>query len=79
MVFRNASISFNNVGKIAGFEVLIEMVIDVAIFRNIMPCNLYVIRCFGGTNPLHLQGRKLAEEETSVYQVARHKKVYHYF
>jgi hypothetical protein len=38
----------------------------VAIFWDIPPCNLYKNRCLRVTYRLHLQGRKLAEQETSV-------------
>jgi hypothetical protein len=40
-----------------GFEVLTEVVINVAIFWDIAPCGPYMNR-FGGTYHLHLQGRK---------------------
>jgi hypothetical protein len=41
---------------------------EFAIFRDIAPCSPYVDRCFGGTYHLHLQGRKSAEQETSLKQ-----------
>jgi hypothetical protein len=41
-----------------------------AIFWHIAPCSLYVNRRFSGTYYLHLQGRKSAQQENSVYQVA---------
>jgi hypothetical protein len=37
-----------------------------AVFWDIAPCSPYVNRRFGGTYGLHLQGRKSAEQETSV-------------
>jgi hypothetical protein len=46
-----------------GFEVLTVIVMNVAIFWDIVPCSLHVNR--------HLQGRKSAEQETNVWQVAR--------
>jgi hypothetical protein len=38
-----------------------------------MPYSRYVNRRFGGTYHLHVQGRKSAEQETSVQQVARQR------
>jgi hypothetical protein len=35
-------------------------------------CRPYVDRRFGGTYHLHVQGRKSAEQETGLQQVARH-------
>jgi hypothetical protein len=45
---------------------------DVVFFWDIAPCSSYVNRHFGGRYYLHLQGKKLAEQETSVQQVVRH-------
>jgi hypothetical protein len=42
---------------------------DVAIYWGIAPCSPYVNDRFGGTYHLHLQGRKSAQQETSVQQV----------
>jgi hypothetical protein len=42
-----------------GFDVL-------AFFWDIAPCSPYMNRYFGGPHHLHLQGRKSAEQETSV-------------
>jgi hypothetical protein len=41
------------------------------IFWDIVPCSSYVNRRFGAMHHIHLQGQKLALEETSVQQVAR--------
>jgi hypothetical protein len=49
-----------------GLEVLSAVVIGVAICWDRAPCSQYANRCFGGTHHLHLQGRKSAEQETSV-------------
>jgi hypothetical protein len=43
---------------------------NVAIFWAIAPCSAYVNKRFGGTYHLHLQGRKSAEQETSLQQLA---------
>jgi hypothetical protein len=43
---------------------------NVAIFWDIEPCSPYVDRRFGGTYHLHFQGRKSADQETSVQQMA---------
>jgi hypothetical protein len=45
--------------------------INVVIFWDISQCNPYANRLFGGKYHLHLQGRKLAEQETIVQQAAR--------
>jgi hypothetical protein len=42
---------------------------DVVTFGDVAPCSPYVIRRLGRTYHLHLQGRKSAEQETSVQQV----------
>jgi hypothetical protein len=42
---------------------------NVTIFWDIASCSTYVNLRFEGTYHLHLQGRKLAEQETSVQQV----------
>jgi hypothetical protein len=49
-----------------GLEVLVAVVTNVAIFLDIAPCIPYVNRRFGGTYHLYFQGRKSAEQETSV-------------
>jgi hypothetical protein len=51
-----------------GFKMLTAVVMDVAIFWDIAPFNPYVNRSFGGMYHFHLQGRKSAEQETSVQQ-----------
>jgi hypothetical protein len=43
---------------------------NVAIFWDIAPYSPNMNRRFGGTYRLHVQGRKLAEQESSVQQVA---------
>jgi hypothetical protein len=43
-----------------GFEVFTAVIMTVAIFVDIAPCNPYVDRCFGGTYNLHHQGRSAA-------------------
>jgi hypothetical protein len=48
---------------------------DVAIFWNIAQCSPYVNRRFGETYHLHIQGRKLAEQETSLQHVASNNSV----
>jgi hypothetical protein len=40
--------------------------LKIAIFWDIAPCSPYMNRRFGGTYHFHLQGRKSAEQETSV-------------
>jgi hypothetical protein len=45
---------------------------NAAIFWDIVPCSLYATERFGGTYHLSLQGRKLAELETSVQKVTRY-------
>jgi hypothetical protein len=52
--------------RFVGFEVLTAVVMNVAIFWNIVPCSLYVNGCFGEKYRLHLQCRKLAHHKTSV-------------
>jgi hypothetical protein len=52
------------------FQLALSMWYDVAIFWDIAPSTPYVNRRFGGTYHLHLQGRKSAEQETSMQQVA---------
>jgi hypothetical protein len=43
-----------------GFEVLTAVVMKISIFWDITPCTpLKVNRRFGGTNCLHLQGRRI--------------------
>jgi hypothetical protein len=43
-------------------------------FWDKTPCSPYVNLRFGWTYHLHLQGRKSAEQETNVQQVARQNK-----
>jgi hypothetical protein len=43
---------------------------DVAIFWDIEPCSPHVNRRFEGAYRFHLQGRKSAEQDTSVQEVA---------
>jgi hypothetical protein len=45
--------------------------VNVAIFWNTSSCNLYVNRRFREMYHFHIQGRKSAEQETRVQQVAR--------
>jgi hypothetical protein len=48
-------------GYYVGFEVLTAVVMKSTIFWDIMPCSLLsVIRRFGGTYRLHLQGQKIS-------------------
>jgi hypothetical protein len=54
-----------------GFEVFTAVVMNIAIFWVMAPCSSCVNRCFGRKYHLSLQGRKSAEQETSVQQVAR--------
>jgi hypothetical protein len=54
-----------------GFEVLKAVVKNVAIFWDVALYSPNVNRRFGGTYRLHHQGKKSAEQETSVQQVAR--------
>jgi hypothetical protein len=64
--------SFRGTGYLhVGYEVLTAVITNVIVFWDISPCSPYVNRRFGGTYHLHLQGRKSAEQETSVYQRAR--------
>jgi hypothetical protein len=51
---------------VVGFEVFTVVVMKTAIFWDIALCSLYMNWHFEGTYHLHLQGRKSAEEETSV-------------
>jgi hypothetical protein len=43
---------------------------NVAIFRDVEPCSPYMNHHFGVKYNFHLQGRKSAEQETSLQQVA---------
>jgi hypothetical protein len=45
---------------------------NATIFWDIAPCSPYVNRRLGGTNYLHLQGRKSTEQEATVQQMVRH-------
>jgi hypothetical protein len=47
------------------------VVMNSSTFWDIAPCSSCVNRRFGGTYGLHLQGRKSAEQQTSVHQAAR--------
>jgi hypothetical protein len=49
-----------------GPDVITAVVMDVAIIWDIAPCSPYMSIRFRGTYRLHLQGRKSAEQETSV-------------
>jgi hypothetical protein len=49
-----------------GVEVLTAVLINPAIFWDVVLCSLYVHRWFGATHHLHLQGWKSAEQETSM-------------
>jgi hypothetical protein len=53
----------------AGLEVLAAVIMNVAIFRDIVPCIPHMNRRFGGKYHLYLQGRKSTKQETSVQQV----------
>jgi hypothetical protein len=44
------------------------LVMDVAIFGDIVQCSPYMSRCFGGIYHLHRQDRKWAEQEISVHR-----------
>jgi hypothetical protein len=69
---RNTNAIFNGLAVlqrlncIAGFEVLTAVVMIISFLWDIGVCNPYMNRRFGGTYHLHLQGRKSAEQETSV-------------
>jgi hypothetical protein len=54
-----------------GFEVLTAVVMSLASFLDIAPCSPYMNRRFGEMYHLHLQGRKSAEQDPNVQQVAR--------
>jgi hypothetical protein len=47
-------------------EVLTAAVMNVVIFWDIAPCSPFVNQRFRRTYDLHLQGKKSAEQETSV-------------
>jgi hypothetical protein len=49
-------------------------ILNVAILWDIAPSSPYENRNFGGTYHFHLQVRKSADQETSVYQVPNHLK-----
>jgi hypothetical protein len=53
-----------------GFEVLTAVVMNVAILCDIVPRSSYVDQRFGGMYHLHLQCRKLVEQETSMQYAA---------
>jgi hypothetical protein len=44
----------------AGFQVLTAVVMNVAIFWNILPCSPYMTLCFRGLYHVHLQGKKIS-------------------
>jgi hypothetical protein len=44
---------------------------NLSTFWTITPYSTYVNRRFGGMHHLHIQGRKSAEQQTSVQQMAR--------
>jgi hypothetical protein len=48
---------------------------NVAVFWDVVPFNLRASQRFGRRYYLHIQGRKLAQQETSVYQETRQRKV----
>jgi hypothetical protein len=52
--------------RFVAFEVLTEAVMDVAISWDILSCSPYMNRRFGGKYYFRLQGKKQAEQETSV-------------
>jgi hypothetical protein len=54
-----------------GFEVLTAVAMNAAIFWDIAPCSPYVERRFRGTYHLHLQGKELAEQGTSLQQAIK--------
>jgi hypothetical protein len=54
-----------------GFEVLTEVVPNVAIFWDIAPSSLYVNRRFRGTYHLHLLGRKSAQPSSACWFLGR--------
>jgi hypothetical protein len=56
----------SNVMLFIGFEVPTAVVMKVAILWDIAPCSPYMNERFGGTYHLHFQGRKSADQETSV-------------
>jgi hypothetical protein len=53
--------------SIVRFEVFTAVTIKNAVFWDVAPCRSCKLnRCFGGTYRLHLQGRKIHEQGTSV-------------
>jgi hypothetical protein len=48
------------------FKILTTVVMNVAIIKDIAPCSPYINRRFGGTYHLHHQGKKSAEQESTV-------------
>jgi hypothetical protein len=63
---RDLNEPLNTILSYVGFEVLAAVVMKVVFFWDTAPCSPYVNRCFRGTYHLHLQGRKSAEQETSL-------------
>jgi hypothetical protein len=55
---------------VLGLEVITAVFMNAAIFSNIVLCSPYVNRRFRGMYYLHVQGRKSAEQQSSVEQVA---------
>jgi hypothetical protein len=49
-----------------GFEDLTAVVMNIVIFWDVTQCSPHVKLRFGGKYHLHLQGRKLADQETTV-------------
>jgi hypothetical protein len=62
-----------------GVEDLTVIVTEVAIVLDPAPCNVCMNQCFGEMYPLHLQGRKSAEQETSVLALATSQKMAAFF
>jgi hypothetical protein len=54
-----------------GFEVITAVVINVAIFWDIVSHSPYVNQRFGGTYHLHLWGKKSAKQETCMQNSAK--------
>jgi hypothetical protein len=54
-----------------GYEILAAVVLNFAIFWDIVPCSSYDNRNFERKHHLHLQVKKSAKQETSVQHVAR--------
>jgi hypothetical protein len=64
---------FTNCFLKVGFHVLTAVIMNsTAMFWDIAPCSPYVTQRFGRAYHLHLQGRKSAEQETCVQEMARY-------